>query len=361
MVNNLRSRYIVINARFLTQPITGVQRFAIEICRFLKDILPNVHFVAPSNIKHQELAKEFKVETFGKFSSHFWEQLELPLYLHRSGKPLLVNLCNTAPVYYSNKVVCIHDLASLINPQWFSKSFAAVYKILIPKVAGSSKKIITVSNFSKASIHSILHIPQKDIEVVYNAVSESFVSNNYPASENKYGRYILAVSSIDPRKNLKNLVEGYKLANLTGVKLVIVGAASKVFNDPNLKHFVQGREDIVFTGYLPDKDLVQVYKNALMLVYPSLFEGFGIPPLEAMYCGCPTIVSNTSSLPEVCANASLYVNPLLPNEIANGIKLLAENEEIRKKLVLKGFKRSQEFSWKKSAGKLANIINTLNN
>jgi len=350
---------VVINARFLTQPITGVQRFAIEICRFLKDILPNVQFVAPPGIKHQDLASELQVKTIGKLSSHFWEQLELPAYLHKVGKPLLVNLCNTGPVYYSNKIVCIHDLASFINPHWFSKSFATVYKILIPKIVKSSRKIITVSNFSKASIHSILQIPEKNIEVIYNAVSDTFASNNKVISVNKYGRYILAVSSIEPRKNLKNLIEAFKLAKITGVKLVIVGAGSKVFNDPDIKTLVQGCKNIVFTGYLPDADLVHVYRNALMFVYPSLYEGFGIPPLEAMHCGCATIVSDTSSLPEVCADASLYVDPILPNEIAKAMKFLAENEHVREKLILKGFERAQHFSWGKSADKLANIINTL--
>ena len=359
MVNNFRERYIIVNARFLTQPITGVQRFAIEICRLLKDIIPNIYFVAPPGIQHHDLATEFQVKIIGKLSSHFWEQLELPLYLNKIGKPLLVNLCNTAPVYYTNKIVCIHDMASFINPHWFSKSFAAVYKILIPKVVKSSRKIITVSNFSKATIHSILQIPEKDIEVIYNAVSKSLVGNNTVISGNKYGRYILAVSSIEPRKNLKNLIDGFKQAKLTGIKMVIVGAGSKVFNDPGIETLVQNSEDIVFTGYLPDADLGQVYSNALMFVYPSLYEGFGIPPLEAMHCGCPTIVSNTSSLPEVCADASLYIDPLRPNEIAKAIKLLAKNEELRKKLILKGLARTQYFSWKKSADKLASIINTL--
>jgi len=357
-MNSVRGE-VVINARFLTQTITGVQRFAIEICRLLQDLIPEIRFVAPDNIIHPDLAAELNVETYGKLSSHFWEQLELPLYLRRLGNPLLVNLCNTAPVYYNNKVVCIHDLSSFINPQWFSKSFATVYKIILPQIARSSKKIITVSNFSKDSLHSILNIPKTDIEVIYNGVSENFISNNTLTSVNKYGHYILSVSSIEPRKNLKNLIQAFKLADITGIKLVIVGAGSKVFNDPDLKMLVQDREDIIFTGYLSDTNLAEVYQKARLFVYPSLFEGFGIPPLEAMYCGCPTIVSNTSSLPEVCGDASYYVNPLEPNEIAQAIKLLAENEEIRKTLILKGLKRARTFNWKNSAEKLASIINTL--
>jgi len=350
---------IVINARFLTQTITGVQRFAIEICRLLKQMMPQIRFVAPSNIIHPDVAAELNVEIYGKLSSHFWEQLELPRYLRQLSNPLLINLCNTAPIYYSNKVVCIHDLAVFINPLWFSKSFATLYKIILPRIARSSKKVLTVSNFSKESLHAILNIPETNIAVIYNAVSERFIKENALTSENKYGRYILAVSSIEPRKNLKNLIQAFKLADLPGIKLVIVGAGSKVFNDLDLKTLVQGHEDIIFTGYLSDADLTGVYQKALMLVYPSLFEGFGIPPLEAMHCGCPTIVSNTSSLPEVCGDASYYVNPLNPEEIAQAIKQLTENEEIRKTLILKGLKRAKIFNWKNSAEKMAGIINTL--
>ncbi|GEO04622.1 hypothetical protein AAE02nite_22860 [Adhaeribacter aerolatus] len=177
--------------------------------------------------------------------------------------------------------------------------------------------------------------------------------------KNKYGRYILAVSSLEPRKNLNNLIKGFKQANLSGTKLVIVGAGSKVFNNPGLKELLQEDPDIIFTGYVPDAELAGIYHNALMFVYPSLFEGFGIPPLEAMQCGCPTVVSETSSLPEVCADASLYVNPLDSTTIAAAIKLLSENEERRKELILKGFARAKDFSWQRSAENLAGIINIL--
>ena len=153
------------------------------------------------------------------------------------------------------------------------------------------------------------------------------------------------------------MILGFKQAKLAGLKLLIVGAGSKVFNDPRLKELVQGEQDIIFTGYLPDAELVGVYSNALVFVYPSLYEGFGIPPLEAMHCGCPTIVSDTSSLPEVCADASYFVNPEKPEEIAAALKILSGDEKLRKNLIQKGYARDKEFNWKNSAEKLAGIIN----
>lgn len=359
MGNPGETNQIIINARFVTQPITGVQRFAIEISRQLKRMMPEIKFVAPQNIIQRDIAEELQVESLGYFTSHVWEQMELPFYLKKKGNPLLVNLCNTAPLYYSNKVVCIHDLAFIINPDWFSKTFAGVYRFLIPRIAADARKVLTVSNFSKISIQSILKVPAEKIEVIYNAVSESFILNGNIIAGNKFGRYILAVSSIEPRKNLKNLIIGFKQAKLTGVKLVIVGAGSKVFNDPDLKELVQKTDNIIFTGYISDQELVGVYKNALMFIYPSLYEGFGIPPLEAMHCGCPSIVSDTSSLPEVCADASIYVNPLNTGEIAEAILKLYQNEAIRNKLINKGLSRVKYFDWEVSAKKLVGILNNL--
>ncbi|WP_169336203.1 glycosyltransferase family 4 protein [Pontibacter roseus] len=349
---------VVINARFLTQPITGVQRFAVELCLRLKELLPEVVFVAPRGVVHPEIGERLGVMELGKLAGHLWEQLELPLILRRMGSPLLVNLCNTAPILYSNKVVCIHDLAFLVNPSWFSKSFAGFYKMLIPRVAKSSRKILTVSEYSKGTIVEYLAVPANKIEVVYNAVSEATFSATGIAG-NKYGNYVLVVGSLDPRKNLKTLVSAFNASGLQDTKLVIAGGSSSIFNDPEFKEQLMGNPSIVLTGYLSDEELRAAYRHAKLFVYPSLFEGFGLPPLEAMYCGCATMVSNTTSLPEVCADASYYVNPTQPAEIAHAIRLLLEDVPLRQSLVEKGFARSREFSWEKSAQRLKQILESL--
>lgn len=346
---------VVVNARFLTQHMTGVQRFASEISLRLKEMLPHLKFLAPKNIIHKELAEKLEVETYGHFSGHLWEQVELPLYLKSNGSPLLLCLCNTAPIFYRNKIVCVHDLAFLINPEWFSKSFSSFYKLIIPTVAKSSVKVLTVSNYSKKNLVKYLSIPESEVIVLYNAVSESFAVDA-ELQANKYGEYILAVGSLDPRKNLRTLVEAYNQCKASGLKLVVAGAGSKIFNDPELHALVHNNPSITLTGYLSHEELVNAYRHAKVFVYPSLFEGFGIPPLEAMSCGCATIVSNSSSLPEVCGDASLYVDPKNPDNIADTIISLLSNEELRQQLIQKGYERVSLFNWKNSASKLANLI-----
>ena len=344
--------HLIINSRFLTQKITGSQRFAIEISKRLKKMNPNEIFLAPKNIIHKELASNLQVKMIGKLTGHLWEQIELPIYLKKQGNPLLLNLVNTAPLFYRNQIVTIHDLAFLRYPKWFSKKFYYFYKFLIPKIVKSSRKIVTVSEFSKKEIISILNVPEEKVEVVYNAVSEKFKYNSSIEKEN----YILAVSSLDPRKNFKNLILAFKNLNLKDYKLKIVGSENKVFSNTEIKNLIKETPNVEFTGYVSDDKLIKLYQQAKLFVYPSLYEGFGIPPLEAMACGTPVVVSNVASLPEVCGDAVYYVNPYDIHDIARGIETVLKDEELQKELIQKGLKRVKLFSWEKSAKKLIEII-----
>jgi glycosyltransferase involved in cell wall biosynthesis len=350
---------VIINARFLTQPITGVQRYATELSKILKEQIPGVKFVSPNGIIQKELASYLEVETFGSFSGHRWEQLELPVFLRKSNSPLLINLCNTAPLFYKNQIVTIHDISFLINPKWFSKSFYIYYSFLIPRIARNAKKILTPSKYSKSDLIKVLQIPKDNIEVAYNSIPDSFRKLDTARFNNKYGRYILAVSSLDPRKNFKNLIIAFNKANLIDTKLVIVGTQHKTFANQELKGLIKDNSSIIFTGYVSDEDLKSLYVHADLFLYPSLYEGFGIPPLEAMACGCPTIVSNTSSLPEVCGEASYYINPEDVEQIADAIVKLSVDETYRNHLRVKGLERVEYFSWHRSATKVINIIDSL--
>ena len=141
--------HIVVNARFLTQSITGVQRFAIEVCLKLKDLVDDIEFVTSANVAQQEVFDALDAKIIGKFHGHLWEQIDLPQYLKRKGAPLLINLANTAPLFYKNKVVTIHDVAYKVFPQTYPKSFLMFYSFMIPKLLYGSKHVITVSEFSK--------------------------------------------------------------------------------------------------------------------------------------------------------------------------------------------------------------------
>lgn len=343
---------VVINARFLTQAVTGSQRFAIEISRRLRNRAPYMRFVAPRNILHRDVADELEVETLGSLTGHLWEQVELPRFLRRAGHPLLINLVNTAPILYHNTVATLLDLSFLRHPEWFSRRFQLYYRFLVPLVARRAKAIVTISEFSRQEISHLLDIPEKRIHVVYCAASRIFSPPRRPAKK----EYILAVSSMDPRKNLARLVEAFKKLKLDGLKLLMVGSKGRAFGDTRIDAAVQDSPNIEFTGYVSDTKLVDLYQGARLFVYPSLYEGFGLPPLEAMACGTPVVVSNTTSLPEVCADAAYYVDPHDADDIARGIRFVLDNPSLQEEMIRKGLERVKRFGWERSALGLLEVI-----
>ncbi len=350
----------VVNARFLTQPITGTQRFAIELCRGLKQLRPDVVLLAPDNILQKDIAEELDVQVVGRIKKGIiWEQVELPLLLRKRGNPLLINLCNLAPLAYHNNLVSVLDLSFHLHPEWFSRPFALLYNFVIPRVARKARQVVTISENSRQDIVQHFGVPASRVDIVYPSVSGIFLNPPVQPPANRYGRYVLAVSSIDPRKNFRGLIEAFKAGKFGNTKLVIVGTEYKVFADNTLKTLVTGDPRIVFTGYLSDEELVGLYQHALGFAYPSFFEGFGIPPLEAMACGCPTLVANTTSLPEVCGDASVYVDPYDVNSIRDGLDKLLNDEILRSELIRKGYQRLAHFNWQDSARKLAQLIDQL--
>ena len=171
----------------------------------------------------------------------------------------------------------------------------------------------------------------------------------------KKDKFILAVSSIDPRKNLKRLIESFLELDYPDYSLVLVGKKSAHFNI-DLK---SSSNKVFFTGYLSDDELIYLYRNCEFFIYPSLYEGFGIPPLEAMRNRCPVIVSRIPSLKEVCADAAIYIDPCSNEDISINMKELINNEDLRRQMSDKGYKRSFEFSWSNSAEKLKNLLNEI--
>lgn len=346
---------IYVNARFLTQRITGVQRYAAEISKQLKSLSGEISFVSPRNIIHDELANELNVVEHGKMTGHLWEQLELPVFLRKMGSPLLISPANSSPLGYDNKVVVIHDVSFLRNPRWFSRKFFYYYRFVVAKASRQALKIITPSEFSKKEVSHLLCIPEDKIEVVYGAASSEPGNDNREITS-RSGRYMLAVSSLDPRKNFDNLIAAFIASGIKDIRLIIVGHMSGIFRNKKLSEAVGKNPDIIFTGYISDQELFDLYRKAELFIYPSLYEGFGIPPLEAMACGCPVVVSRASSLPEICGNAAVYVDPLDVDDMKRAICEIVGNSKLRQELIIKGKERVKSFSWNDSAKRLLNII-----
>lgn len=352
----------VVNAKFLGQQVTGTQQLGIGYAKYLKEIIPEIHFVTIKEVLNTKLAEELNAVSIGIKKNFLWEQVELYKYLKQNKQPLLIDFGNTAPIWYKNKIVTILDLSSVLHPEWFSYKSRMYLSLITNAYIKNSRKIIAISNYTKKTIIDHYNIHPDLIEVAYPACPEYFdlSFNNYETGrENKYGDYIIAVSSIDPRKNFIGLIKAFNQAQLKNLKLIIVGSESKVFANQNFKNAISRNKNIIFTGYLSNNDLVALYQNALFFVYPSFFEGFGIPPLEAMKCGCPTIVSNTTSLPEVCGNASLYIDPFKMDSLVEAMRNLYQSSALRSELKEKGLKQVQLFSWKKSSEHIASIINKI--
>jgi glycosyltransferase involved in cell wall biosynthesis len=348
---------LVVNARFLTQNITGVQRFAIEISNQLKILLGNkVQFVSPKNLIHNDLAKELNVQIIGNKTGHLWEQIDLPKYLNSIDSPFLLNLANTAPLFYKNKISTIHDIAFERFPENFDWKFRLFYKLLIPRLTKSSKHIFTVSEFSKNEIHDLYGTNLKNISVIYNAVNEIFKPKKIKIDE----KYILAVSSLNYQKNFHSLVKAFNLLDDITIKLYLVGGINKAFANTELLEEIEKNNNIVFKGRVDDDALISLYSDAVCFVYPSLYEGFGIPPLEAQACGCPVVCSNVASLPEVGGVDSLvYCDPHSVNDIKEKIEFVLGDIELQNKLRQKGFENIKRFSWEESAKKIVEVIERL--
>jgi glycosyltransferase involved in cell wall biosynthesis len=344
-----------INARFLTQPVTGVQRFAIELSLRLKQLDSSIEFVCPKDVMQHDIFEKLGAKVIGKMTGHLWEQTDLPQYLKKQGSPLLINLGNTAPLLYKNKIVTIHDMCFKVYPKTYSKSFVHLYNFITPNIIRTSKHVVTVSEFSKDEIIRYYKTDKDMISVIYNATDESFrpVYDSDLLKEN----YFLAVSSLNYRKNFLAIFQAFDIvaAKNKDIKLYLIGdLESKSFAKIDISGYLNSRR-IKILGRVSDTELIKYYSNAEGFVYPSLYEGFGIPPLEAQSCGCPILLSNASCLPEIFEESALYCDPFSIDSIAsNMLKMFDVN--IRESLKAKNKENVNRFSWNQSAITLLNLI-----
>jgi len=343
---------IYINGRFLTQKITGVQRYATELVKaldfFLDDIDANTCqyiLITPGPIINPIKLRNIMIIQSGIFKGHIWEQFELP-FLSFDGA--LINLCNTGPIFKFNKITSICDASIYAHPDGYSKLFRMFYKILFPLLGLTSKKIITISHFSKNEIAKYCNINENKIIVTHLGVSAKDVAEDYMAIGNLdlLRPFMLTVGSMSPNKNLDRLISAVELLDDPLYRLVVVGGGNnEIFGNLSVK----ASEKIFRVGYVDDYQLMNLYKNATCFVCPSLYEGFGLPLLEAMDLGCPVVASNVASIPEVCGDAAEYFNPYRISEISEKIKIVMNNLQLRQSMIKRGHERAKIFSWEACA------------
>jgi len=354
---------IFINARFLTQTITGVQRYATQLVLALDSLIENREvnvtqysfvLLAPHNVKHKLHLKHITIQCIGHLTGHLWEQLELPFY---SQNGLLISLCNTGPILKHQQIVTIHDAVVFGFPQAYSFIFQSWYKVLWVSLGINARQILTVSFFSKKEIIKYCKINEKKVQVIYEGCKHilDVGQNDVPLDiRDAMSRpFVLAVSSFSSNKNFSSIVQAIEILGNINFDIVIVGSANPaIFRHSPLPF----SKSVKYLGYVSDEELRALYENASCFVYPSLYEGFGLPPLEAMACGCPVIVSNAASLPEICGAAALYCDPYSPEDIATKIALLMADENLREELQHKGQERAKLFSWEKCARETFAVI-----
>lgn len=338
---------IYINGRFLTQPITGVGRFALEICRSLQN--QGVKFTVLVPAKYKEVLDHsygLDIKFVGRGDSHIWEQIFLWLFLLKHSGSLLISFSGLGPVFYKNKILTIHDLSFFHEPKWFSKAYYIFYAYFTPIAAHKCKHILTVSEFSKAEIIKYLNVKPNQITVVYNG--NSFTEGEQSTSSRER-RYILGVSSLDPRKNHAVLLQAFELiSEKVDMDLILVGKAEQHFNF-NLDINKRDNSRVHFTGYISDEKLKDLYKNASLFVYPSLYEGFGIPPLEAIFYRCPVLISDIPVFNEIFQQSATYFNPNSVADLENKLLYCLDNRE---SIALSEVFRAdilEKYSWDKSA------------
>lgn len=310
-----------------------------------------------------EISHNFNFNVVGEKHDKFWEEIHIPNRL-LDEKVDLYHVPQNGIGLPTRKdclfVTTIHDLIPYVLPETVGKGYLKIFLEQMPYIIENSDLIITVSNYSKKDIIGYFEVPSDKIVVTHLAAEDIYQPMERGKArkivEDRYGikdDFILYLGGFSPRKNIRELILAFEnvYRNLKQTtKLVIVGKPGreyeeleKLVNEHNLQN------EVIFAGFIPLQDLPIFYNAAKVFVYPSLYEGFGLPPLEAMACGTPVITSNVTSIPEVVGEAAILINPYDRLDLAGALFDVLENEELAFSLSLKGLERASNFSWQKTA------------
>jgi len=260
----------------------------------------------------------------------------------------------------ARNIATVHDITTIIFPEFHSNATIKLTNSAIFCIRDNADRIIAVSNTTKDDLVRTVGVEPERIDVVYEGCSKRYRVIENPQFikrvTKKYGigtdPYILCVATLEPRKNLLRLLKAFEVIGkkMEKINLVIAGdrrwGSEKILSKITESNFANR---IILTGYVNPNDLPVIYNATELFVYPSLYEGFGLPPLEAMACGTPVVTSNLSSLPEVVGDAAVLVDPYNVESIARGILKVLKDKELRENLIRKGFERVKIFSWEKTA------------
>jgi glycosyltransferase involved in cell wall biosynthesis len=359
---------VLINGLFLTETLRGVQRYATELVWALSRLRHRYRILVVAPRGRLLRTVPYVMQDPFPLTGAAWEQFRLPFLAKRLNASLLCCPCNRAPLFKSTIpiILTVHDAAVFSGPEWFTKSFQLLYHNYFPRVGKISSRVITCSNFAKRDLLNYGIASEETIRVIYEGSDHMnghsmFKKNNGDLQLKnlplKGKHYVLNLGSRDPRKNVKLLCEAWKtIPEAVKQGRILAIAGGKFFNNFADEQISKVPDDVIFLGYVPEEQLSPLYSHADSFVFPSLYEGFGLPPLEAMACGTPVLASHSASLPEVCGGAALYCDPHNIDEVANKLRQMLSDKSLREDLRQKGLERAKSFTWEKAAQQLITIV-----
>ncbi|RJO59646.1 glycosyltransferase family 1 protein [Candidatus Parcubacteria bacterium] len=328
---------------------TGFGRYLSQIYRALKKVAPGDVELVQINWVKKNLRTPARL---------IWDQVGLPFAAAWKRPDVLFVPAFSTPILWPGKmVVACHDLIGRLFPENFSRTARLYWHDILPKALKFADQVITISNSSKKDIVRLLKIPESKVNVTPLAADPIFQPNQSEASKTRIKRsynlprpFCLAVGTIEPRKNLPFLVEAFARAKRNDHDLVIVG--KRGWDAENLEMHIRKlhlQDRVKILAYVPETDLPVLYASATALLFPSLYEGFGLPILEAMACGTPVVASTASSIPEVVGEAGLYADPKDLNAWQEQISRIITDSVLQSKLRVEGLNRARGYTWEKTA------------
>lgn len=348
---------LLLNARFFNRPVTGVERLALELARGLRVALaqrgaPDLEVVVPPGTQVAEATGRLgdpapMVEVAGRLHGHAWEQFDLPRVRREAW---LLNLCNTGPVARRRQALLICDAQVMLHPESYSRAFRWWYRAMMTLASRRAAVVFTISDFSKTQLERFGLVPRGKARVLRLGVDHL---DAVPADGTVLTRhgltarpYILAIGSLARHKNLALLIDAFVAADLSDVDLVVAGGGNpRIFQGAGLREAA----NIRFLGRVSDEELKALYAGAHAFACPSLSEGFGFTPLEAMRMGCPVVATTGGAVPEVCGDAALYADPADRDAWSRALRRIVEEAPLRAELAQRARARAALFTWRDAA------------
>ena len=355
-----KQRSYALNGKFLSASPTGVHRVAYELISALDKLLcaeatkAEWRLLKPRDADRSILLSQIIPKTVGVNTWQPWEQLDLAVAARQD---VLVSLCNLAPLLHPASIVMMHDAQVFSTPESYNPRFRLWYQMIQPAIGRHAKQVLTVSEFSKQELVRYRVAEEAKITVVHNGCDHMALVTSSRASLDRLTlaprSYVVALANVQAHKNITLLFRAFEDERLRDLRLVLVGKATRADFEAVGS---SAPSSVIFAGPVSDAELKGLYEEALCLAFPSTTEGFGLPPLEAMFTGCPVVAAPCGALPEVCGDAAIYAPPTDAAAWAQAISMLASDSKTRAQWSTMGRRHAQAFTWERSARRLLEAV-----